>query len=726
MLCINYHALIRTIEHALPGWMEMPKLIFKNLSLKIYLIIFFCLTGWLFLSWPVGGLYSDTDLWYHLSGGRYFFQQHRIVSDSHFSFITPAREFINYYWLFQIIVYIIHTGAGYYGLIFFKTALYLTTLYLILRLLTNGGSAGSKKEIVAISSFALYALAIMPRELFLIRPHLFSYLFIVWLIFILEKYRKMMWGIPPICMACGNIHGMVYPVMLLIIGAYFGETVINRYRSTSDTPPFNRKQRLLLIASVYCLFITPHGISLLSLPFDLPSFLDQAIGEMAKRPFFSFFQVAATSPGKIFSSAQNIIVIAVLLFSGLLIMKRSMRISHLVMLIGAMILVNMNTRLTYLAVLLMLPTAGHAIDRLTPDKLFVGKKLAMTVYTIILILVPGLVIYSASRTKPHYPLSYQQFPFGITAFLNHIDTGGNILNEHNAGGLMQFELNPGYKLFMDLQLSMFDTADLFESRHSRSDPVVFERVVDRYHPAFICVRRKNTGFTDMLDKSRRRFFAPVFFDDSDVLFVNVDRFPVIAKTYELKHVDPFETGWIDYREKDKEILEAMLVELKRMQSLYDKSARINTMMGNILVNLNLAREAEFHADNLMTYHPEKPIGYALKGQVSFFEQRYEISIGWFNKALKKSTGKPEFSIVRNLYQAYSKTGQFRKAYRTLSKNINVFDEKTSYKDLYNMAVYAATIGKRKHARILLRMAGSRVPESDPEYLQKIQKADFWK
>jgi len=150
------------------------------------------------------------------------------------------------------------------------------------------------------------------------------------------------------------------------------------------------------------------------------------------------------------------------------------------------------------------------------------------------------------------------------------------------------------------------------------------------------------------------------------------------------------------------------------------------MMGNIRLNQGMTREAETHAEILMTCHPDNPIGYALKGQVLFYGGLYEDAIDWFNKALKKTAGRPETSTFRNLYQAYSKTGEFRKAYRVLLDNTNVFDEETSYKELYQLAVYAAYIGKKKHAQTLLKMARSRVPDSDTEYMRKIRDADFYK
>ena len=47
--------------------------------------------------------YLDSDLWIHLSGGRYLFEHHAVPHDSFFSFIVPPREWLSYAWLFQLV-----------------------------------------------------------------------------------------------------------------------------------------------------------------------------------------------------------------------------------------------------------------------------------------------------------------------------------------------------------------------------------------------------------------------------------------------------------------------------------------------------------------------------------------------------------------------------------------------------------------------------------------------
>ena len=78
---------------------------------------------------------SDTDLWYHLNGGRYLFDTGSIPHTGFFSFLTPEKQWVDYYWLFQAVIYKIYSLAGYAGIIVFRAVLYLATISLVFQYL---------------------------------------------------------------------------------------------------------------------------------------------------------------------------------------------------------------------------------------------------------------------------------------------------------------------------------------------------------------------------------------------------------------------------------------------------------------------------------------------------------------------------------------------------------------------------------------------------------------
>ena len=97
----------------------------------LYILFLYAYVAYYLVQWPIFA--GDTDLWYHLNGGRYILEHGVIPKDSSFfSFMLPPREWVDYYLLFQVLVYKIYTFSGYYGLVSLMALLFLTLISLIL------------------------------------------------------------------------------------------------------------------------------------------------------------------------------------------------------------------------------------------------------------------------------------------------------------------------------------------------------------------------------------------------------------------------------------------------------------------------------------------------------------------------------------------------------------------------------------------------------------------
>ena len=687
--------------------------------------LFFCAVGYLFLSWPVGGVHADSDLWYHLSGGRYFFNHLKIPTDAYFSFMSPAKEWTNYYWLFQVIVFSIYTFSGYYGLILFRALLYLSTIFLIFRYLTHDGASNQRLKEYGTALFTLYALAIIPRELFLVRPHLFSYLFIVAALLIIEQRKKRIWMLPLMCLALGNLHGMEYPIAVLIIVAYLSELFIDGIRKQPSSLEFTLKQRILLILAIYFLFLTPAGFSLIKLPMDISPFLNHAIMEMVPVPFMSYLGLDFRSMMTTLASLQHVIIILNLMGCLFLLINKSVRPSHLILFLGALVLLQLNIRFVYEATLLTLPLAKSGLDAFCRNPSAHKPLLRRAILVTTAVIAPALLLFHFTSIKSNYPFSYQKLPFGTTAFLKHIGAGGRILNENNSGGFVHWELFPKYRIFMDLQMSIFEVSDLYTAVLSKRDPTVLQHVIDTYDPTFVLVSRKNRIFQDVLGKLKKNTLKPIFLDDSEILFADSDQVPDIVDKYGLLHFDPFQALEMPYETMDRSQLSGLLSELTRMQHIYPDSAVINTLITNVMLKMENHENILQYPENIIEHHPENPMGYALMGQVLFAQNRFQESIRYLDVAYHKPGGQFDAALSKNLHSAYFKTKAYKKAYQIFRKSINVFNEETSYKDLYTLAVYAAAAGMKNPSETLLKFAETKTPADDLEYLEKLRKADFW-
>ncbi|OPY84488.1 MAG: hypothetical protein A4E71_02646 [Smithella sp. PtaU1.Bin162] len=56
----------------------------------------------------------------------------------------------------------------------------------------------------------------------------------------------------------------------------------------------------------------------------------------------------------------------------------------------------------------------------------------------------------------------------------------------------------------------------------------------------------------------------------------------------------------------------------------------------------------------------------------------------------------------------------------LSQYVNPFTINADYKDIYDLGMSAATVGKIREAVLFLKIAGMKVPATDEEYQKKIE------
>ena len=181
----------------------------------LYIILLVSYVAYYLFQWPIFA--GDTDLWYHLNGGRYILEHGTTPKDSsYFSFIDPPREWVDYFWLFQVLVYKIHSFSGYYGLVFLRAIMFLATFVVSYLIISNGKK--SKPDLYALIVITLCILLILPR-FSLVRPHLFTYFFIVFSIYLIES-KKYIFIFPIVSIFWVNLHGIAYPVLILIVLAY--------------------------------------------------------------------------------------------------------------------------------------------------------------------------------------------------------------------------------------------------------------------------------------------------------------------------------------------------------------------------------------------------------------------------------------------------------------------------------------------------------------------------
>jgi len=664
---------------------------------------------------------GDTDLWYHLNGGRYILENKSLPKDSYFSFISPPRQWIDYYWLFQVVVYKIYSFSGYYGVIALRAITYITTILLIFFFLSRTDrNVKTPSYLYLAIIFALYSLMLIPRYT-LVRPHIFSYLFIAAFVYILEfKPKKGLIILPLLALFWTNLHGVEYPVMILICLAYVTEAFIERIKNKR---PFSREELFFVVPAVIAMsmiFLTPHGMKLIKVPFVSIKYATQYILEhrSLRLEELTSFNMIKLAPS--YLSVFNILLVMASLAMLISIFRKKIRIGHLLMFAGGVFLLTKALRFTNEFVLLALPLLGANAFTARDGS---DRKALIPVYVLsiaALIIIPIMFISSIFPARTRYPISYKNLPAGVAAFLNHIEVGGRVLNYPNTGGYLQWMLYPRYKISMDMEVPfLFTDEDFYYIVNAFYCKEVLGKFLAEYNPSFISVPIKNMGFREIIKEYPE--YVLVFFDDAEVLYVNKKIHPLIAEKYALKTIDPFILVGTNIKQLTEKERINYKKELLRIAQIYPDGVITNQILAMIHNIEGNPEGAIPYVNTIIAESPENPKGYRLKGDIMLLKEKYDEAIRFYKMALKRAGEGEKSEIYKKLWLCYSKLDQSKEAYRSLTKAVDMFSVHTSYTDLYNLGLLSLAEGKTDDALLLFKFARLKVPPDNSEWINKIEK-----
>ncbi len=683
-----------------------------------YIIFLFAYVSYYLVQWPIFA--GDNDLWYHLNGGRYILEHGAIPKDSSFfSFMTPAREWVDYYWLFQVLVYKIYTFSGYFGLIFLRTIIFLATVFIIYLILNRG--IKNKPDLYTVLVFSLYLLLMLPR-FSLIRPHMFTYFFIVLFIFILELKPRYITALPFIAVFWVNLHGIEYPVILLIVLSYLVEFFINHIRSKTHISKKELYYIVPLILSIAAVFCTPHGVQLTWVPFIPTEFASLYISEIAyiKSEELLSFQIVKMSFA--YGTVFNILLFVSSMAAITALFNRNRKIGQMLMFAGGIVLLIKAGRFRYECALLSLPILKDILPGMCREFQFRNNifRPVWIIAVVIAMLIPVLTLKNSFINLPRYPFSHRNLPEGICTFLNKItEAKGTVFNQPNNGGYLQWMLYPKYKIFMDMEIPfLFINEDIFTANNAFSTETGLATIVEKYHPSFIITPIWNGRFKGLIVKYPE--YRAIFFDETSVLYIDKKQFPKIADEYELKEIDVYSIlnmniNTIISEKKD----EQMLKELSRLNNIYSGCSFVNHLMALLYSKQKDYAKSIIYSENIIKNYPENPVGYKLKGDALKNMGKYENALSEYKKALERSVNKAE--IFREIGDIYMKQQKYAKAYDTLKMITDPFSGTTDYKAMYDVCLAAILSGNQRDSEILFQYANALIPTEDKEWNAKYAK-----
>jgi hypothetical protein len=415
---------------------------------------------------------GDPDIWWHLRNAEYLLSHHHLPRQDLYSFTVAGHYWINHEWLAEIPYYLAWRAWGLAGIKVLSMVL-LECIFLGLLYLCWRHSSNIKASIVACCMAAfLGTVSFGPRTI------LFGYAYLVVLLIILERFRRLerapLWLIPPLFCLWINTHGswsLGVIVLGIIVAAGLLEGRWGRVESARWPPSHLRKLVVTSLASVGALFANPYGYRLILYPLDLAFRQKLNIAHIIEWVSVDFHDTR----GKIV-----LILLIGLLLSALLSGQR-WELAEL-----GLVLFALYSGLTYIRFLFLLgivvaPLLAKILDFFPPYRPEIDKPLLNVLF--IGAMVAGMVHFRPTTATLERSVA-QRYPAELLPFLRSHELAGPMLNEYLWGGYLGWN-DRNLKVFIDSRVDLFEYSGVLQDY---LDLVALDRpqsILDKYQIRYV-------------------------------------------------------------------------------------------------------------------------------------------------------------------------------------------------------------------------------------------------
>jgi len=446
---------------------------------------------------------KDLDLWLHIGLGRYIVQNSfQVPSVDILSCTVAGTPWVNHEWLFQVIVYLIHSNWGVEGLLTMQVWLVSLTLMLLVFL-------GYSRKNQLITLFSLFLVSLVYQSRFTIRPELYSLLFFTLFIVILAFFIHRKWSIWvlfAIQVLWANMHGFFFFGPLVVLMTLFSEWLKRTVWLPWDWKNIGRltdkeynQTKLILGVVILACFLTPTGVHGAIYPLKV---LFEISGE-SKIFFTKIIELQKPiTMSTLFSMAdwsyyRLLIIISFLSF---VFNRRKLDIGIFIFWLFFLIFSLAAIRnmvffafAAYLAIVANLMTIRF--KDIVPLR-FTEKKFMYLTSTVaqVLIVCWGLQFYTDVQNNGYFDfdtygrkseyggVSQRQFPIKAIAFLEKNKVRGNFFNDFNSGAYIVGHCFPKIKVFIDGRTEVYgpDFFKYYQDILEKDDVEKFKAAVKRF------------------------------------------------------------------------------------------------------------------------------------------------------------------------------------------------------------------------------------------------------
>lgn len=369
----------------------------------------------------------DSDTWWHLADGRWMADNQQIIHYDSFSYTRPGAIWAHPGYLWEIAIYDVYTGFSYPG-VDILAGLTISAIFIILW--------NTLKTKTVIQRFILVMAAIIISAVYWsARPNIFTLLFAVLTIFVLEKHqsgnRWILFVMPVMVAIWANLHGGFF-ISFVLLGLYILDNLKDRQRLMR----FLMVIPLMAIASL----INPYGL-------DMYREMLMSVSRTAEQSLINEWQ----SPN--FHSVYGLIFLAGIAISFILLAlrRKPVKLSRLLLPIVFIVVGLISARnialfgvlapYAWISYLGWEKDEGSPQTPRSPAPAATGVSFAFGIYSIFALVVN---MNSVIQTPPYYA----EQPVQSILYIQSARPPGNLFNNYNWGGFIIWML-PQYKVFVD-------------------------------------------------------------------------------------------------------------------------------------------------------------------------------------------------------------------------------------------------------------------------------------
>ncbi len=421
----------------------------------------------------------NEDLGRHIKLGEVISQTKSVPTTNLFTYTNPDFPFINHHWLAELFFYLINLYAGLQTITLIKIAVIIIAVFIIFSLANK--IAGF---LPALFSASLLAPIMMTRADE--RPEIFGFLFFAILLLILfgseNPPKKYLAVIPFILVIWINTHlSFIYGVFLLSV--FLLKNIWLFYKKMSAKNDFIFYFSIF-ITSILALFINPNGVSGVLYPLKIFQNYGYMIVEN-QDVFFLLTRIGNKLIPYFLVVAPIIIttiIYAIFLNKKIRFVNYQLPITNYSLSVIALIF----SALSFLAlrnfpffVLSAIPAFAIALKIISEKYLKKWRKYETTAILVLIIINLTFAIFLYQ--KPNFNLAIaENYKNGVDFFLKN-NLPGNIFNNFDIGGYLDYRLYPRYQTFVDNRPEAFPKEFFAKYRQIQTDSVIRRAEFKKYN-----------------------------------------------------------------------------------------------------------------------------------------------------------------------------------------------------------------------------------------------------